>query len=323
MAKKPKFHFNPETLHYERIDNNWKTKLKGVSTHLLVGILMGLMSIAVFVIFFESPGDRASANKNRQLESQYRILNQRFAQMQEVLTDLQQRDDNLYRVLYQAEPVPYYIRHGGVEATDLYKELMEMTNSQIIISTTKRTDRLAQQLYAQSKSYDEIATMISQNEERMLAIPAIQPILNKDLSRTASGFGMRIDPVYGIPKMHTGMDFSAPTGTDIFATGGGVVESAGWQQGYGNTVVIAHGFGYHTLYAHMHTIGVRVGQRVVRGDIIGTVGNTGKSTGAHLHYEVHLRGRPVNPQNYYFMDLTPEEYDDMVQRAANHGQVFD
>ncbi len=323
MAKKPQFHFNPETLHYERIVNNWRTKLKRVLYQLLFGSLSGLMFFAVFVIFFQSPSDKLEAEKQRQLEAQYRILNRRFSQMQEVLTDLQQRDDNLYRVIYQAEPVPYNIRYGGVEESDLYKELAEMTSSQIIISTAKRTDKLARQLAAQSTSYDEIAGMISTKEERMLAIPAIQPVLNKDLSRTASGYGMRIDPIYGTPKFHAGMDFSAPTGTDIFATGGGVIEEAGWQQGYGNTVRINHGFGYRTLYAHMHKIKVRKGQKIVRGDIIGEVGNTGKSTGSHLHYEVHLREKVVNPQNYYFMDLTPEEYDDMVQRAANHGQVFD
>ena len=323
MAKKPKFHFNPETLHYERIVNNWKTKLKGVSLQLLIGVLMGLMFFAVFVIFFKSPSEMAAIDKEQQLEAQYKILNQRFSKMQAVLTDLQQRDDNFYRVIYQAEPVPYNVRHGGVEETDLYKELMDMTNSQIIVSTTKRADNLAQQLYAQSKSYDEIAQMISQKEERMLAIPAIQPVLNKDLSRTASGYGMRMDPVYGVPKFHAGMDFAAPSGTDIFATGGGVVESAGWQQGYGNCVVINHGFGYETLYGHMEKILVREGQKVQRGDVIGLVGSTGKSTGSHLHYEVHLRGQIMNPQNYYFMDLTPEEYDEMVQRAANHGQVFD
>jgi murein DD-endopeptidase MepM/ murein hydrolase activator NlpD len=323
MAKKPKFHFNPETLSYERIENTLKTKLKNVSTHLLVGVLMGLMFFAVFVIFFKSPGERSALEGQKQLEAQYRVLNRNYAQMQEVLTDLQQRDDNLYRVIYQAEPVPYDVRHGGVEASNLYKEMSEMTNSKIILSIALRADSLAHQLVTQSKSYDEIALMISQKEERMLAIPAIQPILNKDLSRTASGYGMRIDPVYAVPKFHAGMDFSAPTGTDIFATGGGVIKSAGWQQGYGNCVVVNHGFGYETLYGHMDKILAHAGQKVVRGDIIGLVGSTGKSTGPHLHYEVHLRGQIMNPQNYYFMDLSPEEYDDMLQRAANHGQVYD
>ena len=165
--------------------------------------------------------------------------------------------------------------------------------------------------------------LAKQNKLRLEHLPAIQPILNKDLRRVASGFGVRIDPIYRRPKMHQGMDFTAPIGTDIFATGNGQVVEAGWKQGYGNAVKINHGFGYETLYAHMHKINVRSGQRVTRGEVIGKVGNTGKSTGPHLHYEVRYQGKPVNPQNYYFLDLSPEQYDEMVQLSQNAGQVFD
>ena len=165
--------------------------------------------------------------------------------------------------------------------------------------------------------------LAKQNKLRLEHLPAIQPILNKDLRRVASGFGVRIDPIYRRPKMHQGMDFTAPIGTHIFATGNGQVVQAGWQQGYGNAVKINHGFGYETLYGHMNKIKVRSGQRVTRGDVIGEVGNTGKSTGPHLHYEVRYQGKPVNPQNYYFLDLSPEQYDEMVQLSQNAGQVFD
>ncbi len=182
---------------------------------------------------------------------------------------------------------------------------------------------LRKQIYIQSKSYDDLI-LLSKNKEAMLeCLPAIQPVLNKDLTRMASGYGWRIDPVYHSRRFHAGMDFTAPVGTDIYATGNGTVISSGWQQGYGNCVEINHGFGYVTLYGHMSSIKARVGQKVKRGDVIGLVGSTGKSTGPHLHYEVHLRGEIMNPQNYYFLDLSPAEYDRMVQMSNNSGQMFD
>jgi murein DD-endopeptidase MepM/ murein hydrolase activator NlpD len=198
-----------------------------------------------------------------------------------------------------------------------------MTNSEIVVGTSKKLNELKKQLYIQSKSYDDLI-LLAKNKEAMLeCIPAIQPILNKDLTRTASGFGWRIDPVYHTRRFHEGMDFTAPIGTDIYATGNGTIQLAGWKQGYGNTVEINHGFGYKTLYGHMHQIKVRIGQKVKRGEVIGTVGSTGKSTGPHLHYEVHFKGQVMNPQNYYFLDLSPEEYDRMVQMSNNAGQMFD
>jgi len=236
---------------------------------------------------------------------------------------LQQRDDNLYRVIFQADPIPYSIRKSTSANSEFYKQLLTMTNSEIAVATTQKYNELKKQLYVQSKSYDELVKLASTQEEMLQCIPAIQPILNKDLTRTASGFGWRIDPIYRTRRFHEGMDFSAPVGTDIFATGNGTITKAGWQQGYGNAVVINHGFGYVTLYGHMHKILVKPGQKVKRGDIIGLVGSTGKSTGPHLHYEVHYKGQIMNPQNYYFLDLNPEEYDQMVQLSNNAGQMFD
>jgi murein DD-endopeptidase MepM/ murein hydrolase activator NlpD len=257
------------------------------------------------------------------MEGQYKALQGQMSDIQGILTDLQQRDDNLYRVVFQAEPIPYEVRRTANTNADYYEQLLRMTNSQIVVETTKKLNELKKQLYVQSKSYDEIV-VLAQNKEKMLeAIPAIQPVANKDLTRVASGYGMRMDPIYHSRRFHAGMDFTAPTGTDIYATGNGRVLSAGWQQGYGNCVEIDHGFGYVTLYAHMHTISVNAGQTVNRGEVIGLVGNTGKSTGPHLHYEVHYKGEIMNPQNYYFLDLTPEEYDKMVQLSNNAGQMFD
>ncbi len=200
---------------------------------------------------------------------------------------------------------------------------MSMANSELVIHTTQKMDLLQKQLYIQSRSFDDVVEMSKNHEEMLRCIPAIQPISNKDLRQTASGFGMRIDPIYGTPKFHSGMDFAAHPGTEIYATGDGTIVKMGWQTGYGNTIVIDHGFGYQTMYAHLQDFRTKLGKKVVRGEVIGGVGSTGKSTGPHLHYEVHYRGEVVNPVNYYFMDLSAEDYEKMIQIAANHGKVFD
>ena len=200
---------------------------------------------------------------------------------------------------------------------------MKKTNSKIVADITNKVDVLRKQIYVQSKSFDELMAAAKENETRLEYIPAIQPVLNQDLKRMASGYGWRMDPVYHVRKFHQGMDFSAPTGTDVYATGNARVTFSGWKSGYGNTIVLDHGFDYETLYAHLSKRNVYKGQKVKRGDVIALVGNTGKSTGAHLHYEVRYKGRPTNPQNYYFRDLSPEDYDRMVQMSNNAGQPLD
>ena len=322
MAKK-KFYFNSDTLDYEEIQINLAYRLKQVLFHAMSGIFLGLIFFFLFVSIIKSPREKEISLQKSRMEGQYKALQGQMSDIQGILTDLQQRDDNLYRVVFQAEPIPYEVRRTANTNADYYEQLLRMTNSQIVVETTKKLNELKKQLYVQSKSYDEIV-VLAQNKEKMLeAIPAIQPVANKDLTRVASGYGMRMDPIYHSRRFHAGMDFTAPTGTDIYATGNGRVLSAGWQQGYGNCVEIDHGFGYVTLYAHMHTISVNAGQTVNRGEVIGLVGNTGKSTGPHLHYEVHYKVEIMNPQNYYFLDLTPEEYDKMVQLSNNAGQMFD
>lgn len=322
MAKK-KFYFNSDTLDYEEIQINLAYRLKQVLFHAMSGIFLGLIFFFLFVSIIKSPREKEISLQKSRMEGQYKALQGQMSDIQGILTDLQQRDDNLYRVVFQAEPIPYEVRRTANTNADYYEQLLRMTNSQIVVETTKKLNELKKQLYVQSKSYDEIV-VLAQNKEKMLeAIPAIQPVANKDLTRVASGYGMRMDPIYHSRRFHAGMDFTAPTGTDIYATGNGRVLSAGWQQGYGNCVEIDHGFGYVTLYGHMHSISVNAGQTVKRGEVIGLVGNTGKSTGPHLHYEVHYKGEIMNPQNYYFLDLTPEEYDKMVQLSNNAGQMFD
>lgn len=240
-----------------------------------------------------------------------------------VLQDVQQRDDNLYRVIFQADPIPSAIRKAGYGGTNRYEHLMDMANSDLVVNTTQKMDMLTKQLYIQSRSFDDVVEMCKNHDEMLRCIPAIQPISNKDLRKTASGYGTRIDPIYGTTRFHAGMDFSAHPGTDVYATGDGTVVKMGWETGYGNLIIVDHGFGYQTWYAHLQGFRTKLGKRVVRGEVIGAVGSTGKSTGPHLHYEVHVKGQVVNPVNYYFMDLSAEDYDRMIQIAANHGKMMD
>ncbi len=323
MAKKIKFHFNPETLNYEPIVRTFWQKLKNVLVHFFSGISLGGLFFLLFVSTIQSPGEKQLNQEKNRMYAQYKLLDKQIKEVQKVLTDLQQRDNNMYRVILMAEPIPVEVRTSVSTNADYYRKLLDMTNSEIVVTTTKKVEEIRKQLYIQSRSYDDLI-VYSKNRESMLeSLPAIQPVLNKDLTRMASGYGWRIDPVYHVKRFHEGMDFTAPIGTDIFATAKGTIASAGWKQGYGNCVEINHGFGYLTLYGHMSAIKVRVGQKIKRGDVIGLVGSTGKSTGPHLHYEVHYKGQIMNPQNYYFLDLSPAEYDKMVQMANNSGLILD
>ncbi|MBR3565748.1 MAG: M23 family metallopeptidase [Paludibacteraceae bacterium] len=323
MSKK-KFHFNPQTLNYEQVEVTFGSVMWRIFLFLLVGVVIGLAFFFVFFLIFPSPSEKLREQQVRELRTQYEVLNRQVDELQLVMIDLRQRDDNLYRVLLQAEPLSNSVSFAtSVSRSNYYDDLLQKTNSQLAADLTRKVDLLEKTIYVQNKSYDEIISMAQTNEERMRHIPSIQPILNKDLTRIASGYGYRMDPIYHTRRFHAGMDFTAPTGTDIFATGDGVVELAGWKQGYGNCVIINHGFGYETLYGHMHKILVRKGMKVKRGDVIGLVGNTGKSTGPHCHYEVHYKGNVVDPRNYYFQDLSPEEYDKMIQMADNYGQAMD
>lgn len=318
-----KFHINPKTLAMEQVEQGMLYWLRQSGLYILSGIVLGVIFLFLFLIFFPSPREKQLQREKEALKSQIETLNRQVDQMQLVMTDLQQRDDNLYRVLFGAEPIPLSIRQGAQRKISYYEAIARMTDNQLSADLALKVDVLEKEIYVQSKSYDEIVEMAKNQEIRMENIPAIQPVLNKDLTRVASGYGMRIDPIYHVRKFHQGMDFTAPTGTEVFATGNAKVKFSGWKQGYGNTVILDHGFGYETVYAHLYKSLVRKGQKVRRSDIIALVGNTGKSTGPHLHYEVRLNGRPVDPRNYYFYDLSPEEYDQMIQLSNNFGQMLD
>lgn len=315
--------YNPQTQTYDRIYPTVRQRVVSYLRRLFFDIgLVGICFIGLLILF-GSPSEKELRKENSRLQAQYDVLDARLEEAMGVLQDIQQRDDNLYRVIFQADPVPTAIRKAGYSGTNRYEDLMNMANSELVINTTQKLDLLRKQLYIQSTSFDDVVELCKNHDEMLKCIPAIQPISNKDLKQTASGYGTRIDPIYGTTRFHAGMDFSANPGTDVYATGDGTIVKAGWQTGYGNTIIIDHGFGYQTWYAHLRDIRTRVGKRVVRGEVIGGVGSTGKSTGPHLHYEVHVKGKVVNPVNYYFMDLSAEEYDRMIQIAENHGKMMD
>lgn len=322
-SRKTYYLYNPNTLSYERVYPSYKDRINTVLRHLSTGIAFGVGTFFVMLYLIDSPVESQLRKENRLLQTQYEVLSLRLNDALDVLGDLQERDEKLYRAIFQAESIPESVRKSGFGGTDRYEHLMELSNPELVVSTTRKMDMLRKQLYVQSNSLEDLINMGLSQEDRSKCIPAIQPISNKDLTRTASGYGMRIDPIYRVPRFHTGMDFTAKTGTDVYTTGNGVVTYAAWKQGYGNCIVVDHGYGYETLYGHLSKYRARVGQKVVRGQVIGEVGNTGKSTGPHLHYEVIVRGKYDNPAKYYFMDLTPEEYDRMIQIADNHGQVMD
>ncbi|MFW5830990.1 MAG: M23 family metallopeptidase [Prolixibacteraceae bacterium] len=326
MARR-KYKFNPNTLSYERVGISFKEKILKVLAYFSSSFALALIMVLIFLNFYETPKSKMLKRENERLLTQYELMSKDLDQIQGVLTELQHRDDNIYRVIFEAEPIPSSIRKAGFGGSNRYSHLESMNHSELVIETAKKLDIIAKEAYIQSKSYDNVLEMAMNKEEMLASIPAIQPVANEDLKRTASGWGYRIHPIYKVRKMHYGMDFTAPIGTPVYATGDGkVVEVSGSKRsrvGFGLTVKIEHGYGYETVYAHLNAFNVRRGQKVKRGDIIGYVGNTGGSTAPHLHYEVHHNGSAVNPQYYYFKDLTPQEYERMIAISSNIGQTLD
>ncbi len=323
MARQ-KFQYNPETLSYDSIKPGFKFYLFRGLFILAAIAIVATVSISWNETFFES-------SKAQELKSELNFKDKMLAELQsEVDTlealamDLQHKDDKIYRSVFGAAPYPTHLRQAGIGGVDRYENLRGYASSEALIETKKRISKLQRGLVAQSKSLEEVYELARNKTEMLSSIPAIQPVNNKDLTRMASGYGYRIHPIYKIRKLHTGMDFTAPVGTEIYATGDGVVERVERKRtGYGHNVIIKHGFGYETLYAHMSEINVKVGQTVKRGEVIGLVGNTGTSVGPHLHYEVIKEGSKVNPANYYFNDLSPEQYEELLRQADVANQSFD
>jgi murein DD-endopeptidase MepM/ murein hydrolase activator NlpD len=321
---KVKYRYNPETLSYDRIETGFNYYISRFVLYFLFSGVMGFIFFLSYVYLFDSPKEKKLIRENQQLLSQYEIMNKTLDQLDIVLDDIQQRDENIYRVIYAADSIPNSIRRAGFGGVNRYKHLENMDNSTLVINTARRLDVAMKQLYVQSTSFDEVISLAKRKDELLRSTPSIMPISNKDLKRTASGWGYRIHPIYKTRRFHWGMDFTAPIGTEIYSTGDGVIKRiTNERTGYGKRIEVDHGFGYLTLYAHLDDFNVKVGQQVKRGDVIGYVGNTGTSTAPHLHYEVHVKDKKVNPQHYYFNDLTAEEYENMIRIASNSNQTFD
>lgn len=325
MAK-VKYYYDAENLAY-RVIKITKTRKVGVA--LLFMAASALFGFLCFVAllntpYFETPKDKLQAREIENLKINYEILNRRMEQVNEVLTDVGERDNKIYRTYFNASQIPDEQRKAGFGGVNRYKELEGYNNSELVINSTKMLDIISKELVVQSRSLDEIAKLAKDKEKLLAAIPAIQPVKNEDLRQMASGFGYRSDPFTKIRKFHAGMDFSARTGTPIYATGDGVVVVAdNRMSGYGNRVVIRHGFGYETLYGHMSKFKARAGQKVKRGDVIGYVGSTGRSEAPHLHYEVHKNGEVINPINFYYGNISAKEYILISKLANQENQSLD
>ena len=319
-----KYRFNPETLNFERITLSAWQRTKRLIIYLSPGLIVGLLGIFLVYQFVDSPKEATLKRENQQLLILYELLNKQIAELEQVMGDVRRRDDNIYRVIFEADPLPESMRQAGTGRINRYRDIAGFASSDLIIDTRRRLDKLARQMVVQSRSLDEVASLVLRKQEMLAAIPSIQPIPNEDLTMTAGGYGWRIHPIHKINKFHAGMDFTAKPGTPIYATGDGKVTFAEYAtNGYGLHVIIDHGFDYQTLYAHLSKVEVRRGQKVKRGDVIGLVGNSGLSAGPHLHYEVRKGGEPVDPVNFFFNDLSPEEYALMLEISRNAGQSLD
>jgi murein DD-endopeptidase MepM/ murein hydrolase activator NlpD len=321
--KKVKYYYNPSTLRFEKIERSWKSLGFRAFGFLCATMVFATLIVVAAFQFLDSPKEKFLKNEISQLKLEYDLMDLELDTLNHIMESLSDRDNNIYRVVFEAEPVSSNLRIAGIGGSERNKRLSNLENGQVIRRNTVKLDQLKRQLVTQSRSYDEISKMIEDKEEMLAHIPAIQPIANKDLRRIASGFGMRIHPIHKTRKKHEGIDFTAPRGTDIYSTGNGVVTKAGRMMGYGNVVVVTHGFGYKSLYAHMRSFDVRIGQKVNRGEVLGKVGNTGLSTAPHLHYEIMKDGIKIDPINYFYNDLTDEEYSMVIELAAQANQSFD
>lgn len=322
--QKETYYYNPNTLKYEKIKLTLGQRIWRISGFVATSFFFALLIITIGYTFITPPSQRGMDETVRELENNYLLLDKRIDALTGVMSELEDRDNNVYRVIFESDGLPDELRKGGFLKAQRFKELSASSKRELITSTSQKLKELERRVYVQSKSYDQIMELVKNKEAILECTPAIQPVSNKQLKRIASGFGMRIDPVYKTPKMHAGLDFTAPIGTEIYATGDGIVrESGGAGDGYGNKIVIDHGYGYQTLYGHCSKVLVKRGQKVKRGEKIGLVGSTGKSTGPHLHYEVIRKGIKIDPINFFYNDLTPEEYDKLLKLAREKNQSFD
>ncbi len=316
-----KYKYNPKTLSYEKVEFTSQMLIRRAISYLFIGGFFAVIVVFLAFEFVDSPQEKAMRREIEQFKIQYKILNDRMEQYELVMADMQERDDNVYRVIFESEPVASNLRKAGYGGVDRYAKLDGYKNSDILIETTKRMDRLAGQMVVQSKSFDEIWELAQNKEKMMRCIPAIQPIAKGEGS-IVSGYGMRFHPILKYRRMHWGIDISAPKGTPIYATADGVVEFTGRRGAFGNLVIIDHGYGYQTQYGHMNNFAVKRKQKVKRGEIIGYVGNTGLSSAPHVHYDIVKDGKRINPVNFFYNDFTPEEFEKVLELASRDNQVL-
>ena len=322
--KKIKYYYNTNTLRYEKLETPFRVKLLRVFGFVAAALVTAGLISYLAIQFIGSPKEKILQQQNEDLKDNYRQLKDRTQSIQQQMQELEKRDNDVYRAIFEANPVPDSARAKQLENQLEIATIQRLKDNQLVASIVTTFNNLSSRLSAQKKSYDEVEELVKNKEQLLSHTPAIQPVSNKDLNRIASGFGYRIDPVYKTTKFHAGLDFSAPQGTPIYATADGTVSTAGNSgNGYGNHVIINHGYGYETLYGHMVRVKTRNGQTVKRGEVIGWVGSTGKSTGPHCHYEVHKNGEKINPIYFFFNDLSPEQFDMLLKKAAASNQSLD
>lgn len=318
------YKFNKKSLQFEEVKPTLKIRIFKALYIISTGLVFATVVIFLAYTFLDSPKEKILKRENQLLVEQYKDFQQKLEKVEIVLTDMADRDDNIYRVIFEADPIPKSVRKAGYGGIDRYAELEGYDNSDLLTTTAKKLDQIASQIYVQSKSFDEVYEMAINKEKMLASIPAIQPVYNLDLKRLSSFYGYRIDPIYKVNKFHRGVDFSAPQGTSVYAPGEGkVISVKKSKRGYGNQIQIDHGFGYITFYAHLKDFKVKKGEVVKRGQEIASIGNTGKSTAPHLHYEVRKDGRAINPIYFFFNDLTPEEYEKLLDLSKLPNQSLD
>lgn len=322
--KQEKYFYNPSTLRYEKIETSITSRVLRIIGFLSSTFVFAILLYIAANSVIDSPKEKILKSDNSKLKEQYLLLEKDVDNLRAELDKLHYRDNSIYRTIFETDPIAEEIWMAGTGGSNKYKELENYPSSKLMIEISSKVDQIEKQLEIHDYSLNEVMKLAQKKEHLLAAIPAIQPVANKDLTRMASGFGYRIHPIYKTRKMHQGMDFTAPTGTPIYATGDGTVFRADRKSGgFGNHVRIDHGFGYVTLYAHLSKINVRKGDKIKRGDVIGLVGNTGRSVGPHLHYEVRKNGTPINPVNFFFNDLSEEEYNRMIEMSNSPTQSLD
>jgi len=322
--KKIKYFYNTHTLRYEKLVTPLRVKLLRIFAFLATAAVTAVIIVSIAFHYIQSPNEKLLNQENDDLKEDYALMQQQVQQLQQKMNELEKRDNNVYRSIFESQPIPDSARLKEMEKNREIKLVQSMSELALVKSMTEQLNNLALRVAYQAKSYSDIDVMIKNKQKLIAAIPSIQPVSNKDLTRVASGFGYRIDPIYKSTHFHAGLDFTAPIGTPIYATADGVVKEAGFSTGgYGNHVVINHGYGYETLYGHMYKVKTSAGKQVKRGEVIGYVGTSGKSTGPHCHYEVHRSGVPVDPVYYFYNDLSPEQYNRILQLAGQQNQSFD